>query len=201
MDRGACRATVHGVTKSGTRLGNYTATIILFEQFQTFWTAGNPRDRAVERRIKASGFIWVSVTFGLTVNTDWVVYWFPTEYELKGGQTVMCMMLSQLPRPRGLLQVEPRWLFYWLQLQLQLLSKHINLPTALNLHLMWTEASHWEVGREQHTQLKGNSEEGITKKVAMELIPSFSMETWVLLSISLVLLYLWVTVRLISSKT
>ena len=47
MDRGAWRATAHGVTKSGTRLGNYTVTIILFEEFQTFWIVGNPRDREV----------------------------------------------------------------------------------------------------------------------------------------------------------
>ena len=71
-------------------------------------------------------------------------------------------MLCQLPRQRGLLQVEPRSPFCWLQLQLHLLSKHINLPAALNLHLMWTEAP--EAGRGQHTQLKGNSEEGIAKK-------------------------------------
>ncbi|XDA89352.1 hypothetical protein R6Z07F_018982 [Ovis aries] len=58
------------------------------------------------------------------------------EYELKGGQTEVPMMLCQLPRQRGLLQVEPRWPFCWLQRQPHLLSQRINLRTALNLCLM-----------------------------------------------------------------
>ena len=133
---------------------------------------------------KYGDFTCVFVTFEITDNTDWVVYWFWTEYDLKGQSGSVSMMLCQ---------------HSWLGERALLLAPAPVLPHFQYTHSSLTESLLWE--GKPHTRRSSKTsphcwtkvEETHREKVAMDLIPSFSTETWLLLAISLVLLYLWVT--------
>lgn len=76
--------------------------------------------------------------------------------------------------------------FYWLPRWHLLLSLHINTADWPHGSQLGTAGKRCETGRETWSQ-------NCWRKAEMELIPNLSIETWVLLATSLVLIYMWVT--------